>query len=193
MDKNTPMEEVFDHYFQTYYTKLWRQAQSILARHAGRKDPDRADEAVQEVFLVAWQKPREFLGSPSPVGWLVNTLKFVLQNMIREDQRWHARLQEFQAHLDREAVQPAPGADLEIEGLISPEELELLKRLYLYGETYEELCRELGLKKSTLAMRVKKSKEDFQKKYWESEIFSDPDVEHSGPSEHLSSRGGSKR
>ena len=34
MDKNTPMEEVFDHYFQTCYTRLWRQAQSILA-HAG--------------------------------------------------------------------------------------------------------------------------------------------------------------
>lgn len=144
MDKHTPMEEVFDHYFQTYYTKLWRQAQSILARHTGRKDPDRAAEAVQEVFLVAWKKPREFLGSPSPVGWLVNTLKFVLQNMLREDQRWHARLQEFQAHLDRDAVHPAPGADLEIEGLIPPEELDLLKRLYLYGETYEELCRELG-------------------------------------------------
>lgn len=193
MDKNTPMEEVFDHYVQTYYTRLWRQAQSILARHTGRKDPDRAAEAVQEVFLVAWKKPREFLGSPSPVGWLVNTLKFVLQNMLREDQRWHARLQEFQAHLDRDAVQPAPGADLELEGLIPPEELDLLKRLYLDGETYAELCRELGLKKSTLAMRVKKSKEDFRNKYWESETFSDPDVEHSGPSEHLSSRGGSKR
>ena len=193
MDKNTPMEEVFDHYFQTYYTRLWRRAQSILARHAGRKDPDRAAEAVQETFLVAWKKPREFLGSPSPVGWLMNTLKFVLQNMLREDQRWNARLREFQAHLDRDAVHPAPGADLEIEGLIPPEELDLLKRLYLHGETYEELCRELGLKKSTLAMRVKKSKEDVQKKYWESETFSDPDVEQSGPAEHLSSRGGSKR
>lgn len=193
MEKNTDLEEIYGHYFQTYYTKLWRLAQRILARHTGRSDPDRAAEAVQEAFLVAWEKPKDFLGSVSPVGWLVNTLKFVLQNMIREDQRWHARLREFQAHLDRDAVHPAPGADLEIEGLIPPEELELLKRLYLYGETYEELCRELGLKKSTLAMRVKKSKEDFQKKYWESETFFDPDVEHSGPSEHLSSRGGSKR
>lgn len=193
MEKNTDLEEIYGHYFQTYYTKLRRLAQRILARHTGRSDPDRAAEAVQEAFLVAWEKPKDFLGSVSPVGWLVNTLKFVLQNMIREDQRWHARLREFQAHLDRDAVHPAPGADLEIEGLIPPEELELLKRLYLYGETYEELCRELGLKKSTLAMRVKKSKEDFQKKYWESETFFDPDVEHSGPSEHLSSRGGSKR
>lgn len=193
MEKNTDLEEIYGHYFQTYYTKLWRLAQRILTRHTGRSDPDRAAEAVQEAFLVAWEKPKDFLGSVSPVGWLVNTLKFVLQNMIREDQRWHARLREFQAHLDRDAVHPAPGADLEIEGLIPPEELELLKRLYLYGETYEELCRELGLKKSTLAMRVKKSKEDFQKKYRESETFFDPDVEQSGPAEHLSNRGGSKR
>ena len=42
-------------------------------------------------------------------------------------------------------------------------------------------------------MRVKKSKEDFQKKYRESETFFDPDVEQSGPAEHLSNRGGSKR
>ena len=192
-DKNTPIKAVYDHYFETYYKKLWRQAQRSLTQQTGRKDPDRAHEAVQETFLIAWEKPKEFLGSLSPVGWLVNTMKNVLRNMIREDQRWNARLQEFQAHLDRDAAHPAPGADLELEGLIPPEELDLLKRLYLHGETYEELCEELGLKKSTLAMRVKKSKEDFREKYWESEIFSDPDVEHSGPSEHLSSRGGSKR
>lgn len=192
-DKNTPIKAVYDHYFETYYKKLWRQAQRSLTQQTGRKDPDRAHEAVQETFLIAWEKPKEFLGSLSPVGWLVNTMKYVVRNMVREDQRWNARLIKFQEYLDRDAVHPAPGADLELEGLIPPEELDLLKRLYLHGETYEELCEELGLKKSTLAMRVKKSKEDFREKYWESEIFSDPDVEHSGPSEHLSSRGGSKR
>lgn len=192
-DKNTSIKAVYDHYFETYYKKLWRQAQRSLTQQTGRKDPDRAHEAVQETFLIAWEKPKEFLGSLSPVGWLVNTMKYVVRNMVREDQRWNARLLKFQEYLDRDAVHPAPGADLELEGLIPPEELDLLKRLYLDGETYAELSEELGLKKSTLAMRVKKSKEDFREKYWESEIFSDPDVEHSGPSEHLSSRGGSKR
>ena len=192
-DKNTPIKAVYDHYFETYYKKLWRQAQRSLTQQTGRKDPDRAHEAVQETFLIAWEKPKEFLGSLSPVGWLVNTIKYVVRNMVREDQRWNARLLKFQEYLDRDAVHPAPGADLELEGLIPPEELDLLKRLYLDGETYAELSEELGIKKSTLAMRVKKSKEDFREKYWESEIFSDPDVEHSGPSEHLSSRGGSKR
>lgn len=193
MDKQTPMEEVFDHYFQTYYTKLWRYAKEILFRHTGQADPERGAEAVQEVFLIAWQKPTEFLGSSSPVGWLMNTLKNVLRNMIREDQRWVARLQRFRDCLDREGLYSAPGADLELQGHIPEEELDLLKRLYLDGETYQELAEELGIKKSTLAMRIKKSKEVFCESYRESENFLEPVVEHSDPAEHLSSRGGSKR
>ena len=42
MEKNTDLEEIYGHYFQTYYTRLWRLAQRILARHTGRSDPDRA-------------------------------------------------------------------------------------------------------------------------------------------------------
>lgn len=193
MDQQTPMEEVFDHYFQTYYTKLWRYSKEILFRHTGQADPERGAEAVQEVFLIAWQKPTEFLGSSSPVGWLMNTLKNVLRNMIREDQQWVARLQRFRDSLDREGLYPAPGADLELQGHIPEDELDLLKRLYLDGETYQELAEELGIKKSTLAMRIKKSKEVFCKSYRESENFFEPAVEHSGLAEHLSSRGGSKR
>ncbi len=192
MDKKPPMEAVFAHYFEAHYTKLWRLAQRILARHTGRADPERAHEAVQETFLIAWEKPTEFLGSLSPVGWLVNTLKNVLRNMVREDARWHARLQDVQDSLDRAAVHPAPGADLELEGLLPPEELDLLKRLYLHGETYAEVCAELGLKKSTLAMRVKRSKEAFQKKYWESEAFFAPACEQCAPAEHDRSRSGSQ-
>lgn len=192
-DKNTPIEAIYDHYFETYYTRLWRQAQSVLAQYTGRKDPERAAEAVQETFIVAWGKPEEFLSSPSPVGWLVNTVKNVLRNMIREDQRWSDCLTQFQEQPNWAGTHPAPGANLELEGFIPAEELELLKRLYLYGETYEQLCKELGLKKSTLAMRVKKSKENFRKKYLESEKFSDSDVEHFVPAEHLTNGGGSKR
>ena len=46
------------------------------------------------------------------------------------------------------------------------EDMDILKRLYLYGETYEEICEDLGLKKSALAMRVKRSKELFRKNYF---------------------------
>ena len=41
----------------------------------------------------------------------------------------------------------------------------ILRKLYLEKYTYEELAREMGLKKSALAMRVKRSKERFVKQW----------------------------
>ena len=188
----TPLEELYEQYYQTYYSKLWRQALQILRQYQGTGDPGRAEEAVQETFLIAWEKPKAFLDSPSPEGWLVNTLKNVLRNMIREDQRWTARLQAIQDKLTQDGAHSVPGIELELEGLLPPEEWEILKRFYLEGETDETLCRELGVKKSTLAMRIKKIKETFRKNYREAEKFFEAPVELLEDSEHYQNRGGSK-
>lgn len=53
----------------------------------------------------------------------------------------------------------------EITSILTPEEYEILRKLYLEKYTYEELAREMGLKKSALAMRVKRSKERFVKQW----------------------------
>ncbi len=188
----TPLEELYEQYYQAYYTKLWRQALQILRQYQGAGDPGRAEEAVQETFLIAWEKPKAFLDSPSPEGWLVNTLKNVLRNMIRADQRWTARLQAIQDKLAQDGAYAVPGGGVDLEDLLPPEEWELLKRFYLEGETYETLCRELGVKKSTLAMRIKKSKETFRKNYREAEKFFEESVELLEDSEHHDNRGGSK-
>ena len=42
-----------------------------------------AEEAVQETFRIACQKPDQLCGSINPKGWLVNTLKFTIRNMRR--------------------------------------------------------------------------------------------------------------
>ena len=54
---------------------------------------------------------------------------------------------------------------LEKPDRLTPEEYEILRKLYLEKYTYEELAREMGLKKSALAMRVKRSKERFVKQW----------------------------
>jgi DNA-binding MarR family transcriptional regulator len=53
----------------------------------------------------------------------------------------------------------------DMAGILTDEEYRLLSRLYLEGYTYIELCEELGLKKSALAMRIKRIKERFLKEY----------------------------
>lgn len=58
---------------------------------------------------------------------------------------------------------------------------------------YEELCETYGIKKSALAMRVKRAKERFREAYLESEKIFFNSSEQTGPARHNTSRGGSKR
>ena len=69
---------------------------------------------------------------------------------------------------------------------MSPEELELLKRLYVNGESYQDLSRDLGITRSALAKRIQRIKEKFRKNYA-------ADRELSGSGGHVSNRGGSKQ
>ena len=127
-----------------------------------------------------------------PAGWLYNTVNNVVRNMIRADQQWASRLLQAQAALSHQPFQPPPGADLELEGLVSQEDLDLLKRLYLEGMTYEELAAEENLNQNTLAARVRRIKLRFQKIYREIEHFSDPPCKKSDTARHKEKRGGSK-
>lgn len=176
--------------YQENYQKLLWYAQAILAREGHQGDAGRAEEVVNEAFLIALTKLGELSASPKPVGWLYNTVNNVARNMVREDQRWVKRLLNV-THF-QSLVSAPPGADLELEGLIPPEDLDLLKRRYLEGMTYDELAQELGTSKSTLASRVQRSKERFKKVYREAEKFFDSPWEQSGPPRHDRNRGGSK-
>ena len=46
-----------------------------------------AEEAVQETFKIACQKPDQLCESINPKGWLVNTLKFTIRNMKRSREK----------------------------------------------------------------------------------------------------------
>ena len=133
------------------------------------------------------------LASKNIPGWLVNTLRYVLKNMARQDQQWKKQIMLTQKDLDPTLIQPPPGADLELEGLVSAEEYTLLRQVYVERIPYEELCQTYGIKKSALAMRVKRAKGRFREAYLESEkIFSDLS-EQTGSARHNTSRGGPKR
>lgn len=158
--------EFYERLIRTHHKELLRLASIWLYQRANDAvDFGRAEEAVQETFTIAWEKREILMEHPKPIAWLNIALKNVIKNMVRDDQKWAECL----LRVPAEQVQPAPGADLELEGIIPSEDMDILKHLYLYGETYEEICEDLGLKKSALAMRVKRSKELFRKNYGEIE------------------------
>lgn len=181
--------EFYERLIRTHHKELLRLASIWLYQRANDAvDFGRAEEAVQETFTIAWEKREILMEHPKPIAWLNIALKNVIKNMVRDDQKWAECLLRVLA----EQVQPAPGADLELEGIIPSEDMDILKCLYLYGETYEEICEDLGLKKSALAMRVKRSKELFRKNYGEIEKNISSKCEQGTETRHEYSRGGSK-
>ena len=46
---------------------------------------------------------------------------------------------------------------------LTPEEQELMQRIYLNGERPADLCREMGLKRSALSMRLRRIREKLKK------------------------------
>lgn len=162
-------QEMFDELYRTEYKGLMRSVISMFQRMGVQGDnaTDRAQDAVQETFRVAWEKRTCALTSPSPKGWLYSTLRNKVMTLANDERIWKKYMTQI-TECETELVDD--GADgfrmrAEVSSILTPEEYKLLKRLYLDGWTYQEVCDEMGLKKSTLAMRVMRIKERFTKKY----------------------------
>lgn len=183
----------FESLFREHFDRLRILAEKLLFLYGGNHDWGRAEEAAQEAFSIAWEKQDALLSSPNPGGWLTLTLQNVVKNMLRQDFQWNKRLLQAQDSLSFSPVQPPPGADLELEDLISKEEFKLLKRFYLERATYDELCKELGIKNSALSMRIQRAKEHFRKEFQKSEENFSPTCGQTESTRHNQHRGGSKK
>lgn len=168
--KNILSPKEFDAIYLQKYKQLKHYALQVISSSTGRYDPELAEDAVHDTFRVLWEKPGPYLSSPSPDGWLFKTLSFTLKNQLRKEARLTKLVLKLQSTFDSTPI-PPPGAHLDLEGHISPEECQLLYRLYIVGDTPEEIAREMGITKMALAKRVGRIKEKFRKKYLESENF----------------------
>lgn len=167
-------EEEFEQIYKANYDDFVRYAISIFKSHGSKyvSVNGRAEEAVQEMFAFAWKNRSRMAQSPKPVGWLYKVLAFKVQELLREDRTWVKHLLQISENYGNREYQDFH-LKAEMEDIISPEDYLLLKHLYIDGYTYTEVCAELGLKKSALAMRLKRIKERFIKGYAEKEkIFS---------------------
>lgn len=158
---STPREPVgpqeYTQLFHTYYPQTVRYILALLTRRGHPPDQGLAEELAQDAFLLLWEKRGEAV---NPVGWLYTTAANLVWNQLRTHRRWSARL----AQVEPETLEALPGQPpsddlLDLEGTVSPEELALLKRVYLEGFTYAEAARELGTTKTALSKRIHRIKE----------------------------------
>ena len=141
------------------YNLLFEYARSTLQNDA------LAEEAVQETFRVACQKPESVCKSPKPEGWLVNTLKYVICNMERSRLTANQVLKEYFATRVSEIKENNDQVSIEIlyEDVAYMDEFRLLKEMTVEGKSHLEMAQSRGISVAACKKRVQRAKETLQK------------------------------
>ena len=149
---------------ESLYFELFEKLM-IYARSALGSDP-LAEEAVQETFRIACQKPHSVCNSPNPQGWIFETLKYTIKN-IRSSQASAKQL------LDRYILTQVSGitisedhinVDVLYENVADSEEFQLLKELAIERKSHEEMAAKRGITVSACKKQVQRAKEKLQQK-----------------------------
>ena len=148
--------------------RLYLQMFSMLFEYARSTLPNDAlaEEAVQETFRIACQKPEALCSSPNPEGWLVNTLKNVICNMERSRNiakrilhgYFAANITELTTTNDR------IGVEILYENIADTEEFKLLKEMAIDGRSYLEMAESRNITIDTCRKRVQRAKGKLRKK-----------------------------
>ena len=125
-----------------------------------------AEEAVQETFRIACQKPEQLCQSANPQGWLVQTLKYTICN-IKSSQATAKRIVEKYLMTQFKDVSFSEDhLDLEVlyKNVADTEAFKLLVEMAIEGRSHLEMAESRGISVSACKKRVQRAKETLQRK-----------------------------
>ena len=127
-----------------------------------------AEEAVQETFRIACQKPEALCSSQNPKGWLMKTLKFTIQNSKRSRESARVLLSQYLAEQMQQTAFSEDKIGLEIlyENVADWKEFQLLKEMAIDGKSHLEMAQSRGISVAACKKRVQRAKELLQKKLY---------------------------
>ena len=148
--------------------ELYMEMYDMLLAYASCTFPEQslAEEAVQETFRIAFQRPDQLCSSPNSKGWLVNTLKFTLRNMKRSRESAQQLLSRYLA-LQTDAITfSVDKISLEVmyENVADLEEFKLVKEMAIDGKSHLEMAQSRGISVVACKKRMQRAKELLQKK-----------------------------
>ena len=125
-----------------------------------------AEEAVQETFRIACQKPEALCTSVNPRGWLVLTLKNTIRNMKSSRATARRIVEHYLMTQIKEISFSEDRIHLNIlyENVADTEEFKLLSEMAIEGRSHEEMASSRGITVSACKKRVQRAKEKLQGK-----------------------------
>ena len=153
-------EEFLEQLYRSMYAPLLRYAQYAL-----EGDALLAEEAVQEAFATAWRRIDVLMASPNPQGWMMETLKHVIQatRRSRDRARWAAQAAEEAGEV---AATDEENLDTIYGDLVGQGAYELMKEYALEHQTVDELARARGLSREACKKQLQRARKKL-KKYFE--------------------------
>ena len=125
-----------------------------------------AEEAVQETFRIACQKPQQVCESINPRGWLVQTLKYTICNMLNSQATAKRILEKYLVSQFKEFSYSIDSLDLHIlyEDVADTEEFKLLTEMAIEGRSHLEMANSRGISVNACKKRVQRAKETLRGK-----------------------------
>lgn len=125
-----------------------------------------AEEAVQETFQIACQKPESLQESPNPNGWLVNTLKNTIRNIKHNRASAHRILTQYlELRIDEDSYSVDKLHLATLYGdIANTEEFKLLKEFAIDGRSHLEMAKSRGITVAACKKRLQRAKETLRLK-----------------------------
>ena len=141
--------------------QIWNTQAEQLQQMALRlvRDPESAEEIVQQVFLSACQKSDQLLACANPSSWLCRTLycKVLIVFCKRRREKGYITLEA----IEQEAAYWMDDLiDLHTlyDGVVPYEDLELLRRAYVENEPFRTIADDMGISLGAAKIRASRTK-----------------------------------
>lgn len=159
---DTEQRELIERLFLEMYEKLLMYARYALP------ESSLAEEAVQETFQIACQKPESLQESPNPQGWLVNTLKNTIRN-IKHNRANAERILAQYLHVPDDRTYSEDELNLSVlyEDIVDTEEFKMLKEYAIDGRSHLEMATARGITINACKKRLQRAKEKLRIKILE--------------------------
>src|SRR5262249_21825372 len=147
-------QEALEHLLNRYETKVFRMALTFL------KDPARAEDVTQEIFLKLWQALPDYDGRASPGTWLYAIARNTCLSTSRSDSYRKT------VPLDECHEPAAPGSalitDMELSQCVDrlPEiQRTVIILFYLQERSVDEVARMLGMPEGTVKSHLHRARQ----------------------------------
>lgn len=142
------------------FDMLMAYARSALGSEA------QAEEAVQETFRVACQRPEQVCESVNPQGWLVQTLKYTIRNIKSSQLSARRLLEKYMENRGQESSFSEDHLDLHIlyENVSHTEEFKLLTEMVIEGRSHLEMAERRGISVDACKKRAQRAREKLRTK-----------------------------